>query len=86
MSVSERIRKLYHRDNLPRSRIARMAVGSLLLVGGIFGILPILGFWMIPLGLAILAIDVPVIHRLIQSVKGRLGLGPADGKANNGPD
>ncbi|MDH3474825.1 MAG: hypothetical protein OEM59_14165 [Rhodospirillales bacterium] len=31
-----------------------MSVGILLVVGGIFGFLPILGFWMIPLGLLVI--------------------------------
>jgi len=37
-----------------------MAIG--LIVGGLFGFLPVLGFWMIPLGLALLAIDVPLLR------------------------
>ena len=35
---------------LPASRIARMAIGVALVIGGLAGFLPILGFWMIPLG------------------------------------
>lgn len=35
-----------------------------LIVGGIVGIvLPILGFWMTPLGIALLALDVPFLRR-----------------------
>lgn len=41
----------------------RIAIGLLLIVGGIFGILPILGFWMIPLGVAVLLSDVPAVRR-----------------------
>lgn len=33
----------------------RWVVGGLLVVGGLFGFLPVLGFWMVPLGLLILA-------------------------------
>lgn len=36
---------------------ARITIGLLLVVGGLFGFLPVLGFWMIPLGLVILAVD-----------------------------
>jgi len=36
----------------------RLVLGLLLIVGGIFGFLPILGFWMIPLGMAIAALDI----------------------------
>ena len=36
---------------------ARTLLGLLLIVGGVFGFLPILGFWMIPLGIAIVSLD-----------------------------
>jgi hypothetical protein len=38
-------------------RIPRLTLGILLLLGGILGALPILGFWMIPLGLLVLSVD-----------------------------
>ena len=40
-------------------------IGSkfLLIIGGIFGFLPILGFWMIPLGIAVAALDVQLFRR-----------------------
>lgn len=41
----------------------RMAVGVPVMIGGFFGFLPILGFWMIPLGAALIALDVPPIRR-----------------------
>ncbi len=45
----------------------RLLVGAVLMLGGVFGFLPILGFWMIPLGAAIAALDVmPVIRWLRQ--------------------
>lgn len=37
--------------------LVRIIIGLLLLVGGFLGILPILGFWMIPLGLLVLSLD-----------------------------
>ncbi|MEQ8293618.1 MAG: hypothetical protein RIA08_15560 [Roseovarius sp.] len=43
----------------------RLAVGVLLMIGGLLGFLPILGFWMLPVGVAIAALDVvPVWRRL----------------------
>ncbi len=48
---------------LPKSQIARVLIGVLLIIGGILGFLPILGFWMIPLGLLVLSIDLPPIRR-----------------------
>lgn len=41
----------------------RTLVGVLFMIGGIFGFLPILGFWMIPLGAALIALDIPPIRR-----------------------
>jgi len=41
----------------------RVLVGLALIVGGVFGFLPILGFWMIPLGVAVILIDVPPVKR-----------------------
>lgn len=52
--------KKYH---LPKSRFARIIFGILLIIGGILGFLPILGFWMIPLGLLVLSVDIPAIRR-----------------------
>lgn len=47
----------------PSSRWARIPAGLLLTVGGLFGMLPLLGFWMLPLGLLLLAEDVPPLRR-----------------------
>lgn len=41
----------------------RLVLGLLLIVGGVFGFLPVLGFWMIPLGLAVAALDVRLFWR-----------------------
>ena len=37
---------------------ARTVLGLLLVALGVFGFLPVLGFWMIPLGLAIILTDI----------------------------
>jgi hypothetical protein len=54
----------------------RVPVGVALTVGGCFGFLPVLGFWMTPLGLALLAQEVPVMRppfaRLVARVNRRL--------------
>jgi hypothetical protein len=47
-------------------RPLRTLFGVLLVVGGILGFLPILGFWMIPLGLALLSVDIPPLRRLFR--------------------
>jgi hypothetical protein len=48
---------------LPRSRLLRIAIGGVLIFFGVFGFLPVLGFWMIPAGLLILSVDVPRVRR-----------------------
>ncbi len=45
------------------SRKLRMVAGVSLVIGGILGILPVLGFWMLPLGLLLLSVDVPWVRR-----------------------
>jgi hypothetical protein len=48
---------------MPRSRVGRILIGSALVIGGILGFLPILGFWMVPLGLLVLSQDLPFVRR-----------------------
>ncbi len=45
--------------------LIRLPVAFLLLIGGLLGFLPILGFWMLPLGLLILAIDLPALRPVV---------------------
>jgi hypothetical protein len=49
--------------NLPQSQIARIVIGLLLILAGFLGFLPVLGFWMIPLGLLVLSVDLPFVRR-----------------------
>ncbi len=44
-----------------KARLVRIPVGILLIAGGFLGFLPILGFWMVPLGLLLLAQDIPFL-------------------------
>jgi hypothetical protein len=48
----------------PSGRWLRIPAGLLLIVGGVFAFLPILGLWMLPFGLALLAEDVPALRFL----------------------
>src|SRR5258706_14331059 len=48
---------------IPASRPLRILVGLGLCVGGVLGFLPILGFWMVPLGLLVLSIDLAPVRR-----------------------
>ena len=43
----------------------RSVLGLLLIAGGCVGFLPILGFWMIPAGLAAIALDIPPCRRWV---------------------
>jgi hypothetical protein len=54
---------------LPGSAILRIAIGSLLILGGCLGFLPVLGFWMIPVGVVVLSIDLPAARRLRRRVE-----------------
>ena len=54
---------------IPGSRPVRVVLGVLLVIGGILGFLPILGFWMIPLGLLILSVDFHWVRRLRRRVE-----------------
>jgi hypothetical protein len=58
-----RLRATVHLLRQPSGRWLRIPAGSLLIAGGILGFLPILGFWMLPIGLALLADDVPLLRR-----------------------
>ncbi len=42
--------------------LLRVPLAILSMAGGLLGFLPVLGFWMIPLGLLILAIDLPLLR------------------------
>ncbi|MGR3758561.1 hypothetical protein ACUXV3_00285 [Roseobacteraceae bacterium NS-SX3] len=42
----------------------RLVLGLLLILGGLFGFLPVLGFWMIPLGVMVAAMDLRLWRRL----------------------
>ena len=46
----------------PRLRWLRTSVGVLLIIGGCFWFLPILGLEMIPIGLMLIAIDIPFLR------------------------
>jgi len=47
----------------PGMHFVRLPLGVLLVIGGLLGFLPILGLWMLPLGLLVLALDVPPLRR-----------------------
>ena len=58
---------------LPASRILRIVLGIALCIGGFLGFLPILGFWMLPLGLVVLSMDLALARRLRRRIDVRWG-------------
>lgn len=56
-----------------RASLLRLPVGGLLIAGGVFSFLPGLGLWMLPLGLMLIAVDVPFLRRPVSglTIRGR---------------
>ena len=54
----------------PSSRFVRIPMAILLILGGIFSILPVLGLWMLPLGLLLFAQDVPILQKPMAQMLG----------------
>jgi hypothetical protein len=62
-----------YRVTIPGHPLLRVALGVLLIICGILGFLPILGFWMIPLGLVVLSVDLPPVRRFRRNATVRVG-------------
>ena len=54
--------RFVHWVRQPSSRLVRIPLAALLILGGIFSFLPVLGLWMLPLGLLLFAQDVPMLQ------------------------
>ncbi|MDG1115847.1 MAG: hypothetical protein P8N72_01790 [Flavimaricola sp.] len=52
----------------------RIPAAVLLILGGILSILPVLSIWMLPIGLLLLAVDVPFLQQPVSSTIVRLRL------------
>jgi len=52
----------------PAARLVRIPLGILLILGGVFSFLPVLGVWMLPLGLFLIAIDLPFLQGPINRI------------------
>jgi hypothetical protein len=61
---TERLRSAVRWLRQPSARWVRVPAGLLLMLGGVLSILPVLGLWMLPLGVLLLAEDVPLLRRL----------------------
>jgi hypothetical protein len=49
----------------PSAIFLRLPLGILCVIGGIFSFLPVLGVWMLPLGVLLIAVDVPLVRRWV---------------------
>lgn len=49
---------------VPGSPWMRKTTGVVLIGGGVLGFLPVLGFWMIPLGVVVLSVDSHRVRRV----------------------
>lgn len=67
---ADRLKRAYRRSLVwVRRRVPpglRLVLGIVVMIGGVFGFLPILGFWMVPLGIAIAALDVKPLWRRLR--------------------
>ena len=52
----------------PRVAILRIPAGLVLILGGLLSILPVFGLWMLPLGLLLLSVDVPVLRPVVTTL------------------
>lgn len=59
------IRRGIHWGDTHVPRGVRSVLGVLLMCGGVVGFLPILGFWMLPLGMALIALDIAPLRRRV---------------------
>ncbi|SDF10955.1 tryptophan synthase subunit beta [Limimaricola pyoseonensis] len=60
--ASPRLQGLTERLLRDQARWIRIPVGLFLICGGIASILPIFGLWMLPIGLVLLAFDLPILR------------------------
>jgi hypothetical protein len=55
-----------------RTRLIRFPLAVLFIIGGVFSFLPFLGIWMLPLGLMLLAVDLPFLRAPVAGAVVRL--------------
>lgn len=49
----------------PSAVLVRLPLGLFFIAGGLFSFLPLLGIWMLPLGILLIAVDVPFVRRWV---------------------
>ncbi len=63
------LQQQYYSLKASRNHLLRKAVGVLLVLAGLVGFLPVVGYWMIPVGLALLAVDWAWARRLSRRLR-----------------
>src|SRR4051812_14148536 len=48
----------------PHAKWVRLPLGCVLIFSGFLGFLPVLGFWMLPIGALLIGHDIPPVHRV----------------------
>ena len=61
--VPDRVSRAIRWLRSPKARKLRIPLGVLFVVGGFFWFLPVLGLWLLPLGLLLIAQDVPFLRK-----------------------
>lgn len=62
--LPERLQKALNWLREPDRKWVRIPAGVLFMVGGVLSILPVLGLWMLPVGVMLLSQDIPFFRRL----------------------
>lgn len=50
-----------------RYRMLRIPLAIVLVLGGLVGFLPLFGFWMVPVGLLLMAVDIPALRPCVSA-------------------
>lgn len=61
------VARMLARIRRPGARWIRIPLGLLFVLGGVFSFLPVLGIWMLPLGLLLLALDLVFLQGPVNS-------------------
>lgn len=56
----------------PRFRWVRIPLGVILVIASVLWVLPVFGLWMLPLGLLLLAVDLPALRPFVSATIIRL--------------
>ncbi|MDW4549483.1 hypothetical protein R5H32_08980 [Defluviimonas sp. D31] len=70
-ALAKRSRRFLVRVNRRVPPGLRTALGLILIGGGFLGFLPVLGFWMIPLGIGVVWLDVRAFRKARRNRNGR---------------